>query len=193
MDKRRNATALLPNVSEPSRQIQYRIRPGPVRSNPRLRRTGKKSTCTKIRPLWALCGAPAFRQHATPETRTLQQEKIRVLIANSTRIWRDMLYNTIREQPDVEVVGDVSDEHAIVAAVERTNPDCVIVPLELPAAAMPICTQILSKRPTARIVAIGEASDVVEIYWLSDEREIRRTYTTASREAIVRALHFSTG
>ena len=122
----------------------------------------------------------------------MQQEKIRVLIANSTRIWRDMLYNTIREQPDVEVVGDVSDEHAIVAAVERTNPDCVIVPLELPAAAMPICTQILSKRPTARIVAIGEASDVVEIYWLSDERDIRRTYTTASREAIVRALHFST-
>jgi len=103
-----------------------------------------------------------------------------------------MLYNTIREQPDIEVVGDVSDEHAIVAAVERTNPDCVIVPLELPAAAMAICTQILSKRPTARIVAIGEASDVVEIYWLSEKREIRRTYTTASREAIVRALHFST-
>ncbi len=132
-----------------------------------------------------------LQQHAGPESRALQQEKIRVLIANSTRIWRDVLYNTIRQQPDVEVVGDVSDEHAIVAAVERTNPDCVIVPLELPAAAMPICTQILSKRPSARIIAIGEGSDIVEIYWLSDKRDIRRTYTTASREAIVRALHFS--
>jgi DNA-binding NarL/FixJ family response regulator len=134
----------------------------------------------------------SLRQHASPESRALQQEKIRVLIANSTRIWRDVLYNTIHEQPDIEVVGDVSDEHAIIAAVERTNPDCVIVPLELPATATSICTQILSKRPSARIIAIGEGSDVVEIYWLSEERDIRRTYTTASREAIVRALHFST-
>jgi DNA-binding NarL/FixJ family response regulator len=130
-------------------------------------------------------------QRCNPENEALEQEKIRVLIANSTRIWRDMLYDTIREEPDIEVVGDVSEENAIVPATERTNPDCVIVPLELPGAAMPICTQILSKRPNIRIVAIGEASDVVEIYWMSDEKEIRRTYTTASRTAIVKALHFS--
>ena len=62
----------------------------------------------------------------------LEQEKIRVLIANATRIWRDMLYDTIREEPDIEVVGDVSEESAIVPATERTNPDCVIVPLDKP-------------------------------------------------------------
>ncbi|MGC1453480.1 MAG: hypothetical protein WA830_25890, partial [Candidatus Sulfotelmatobacter sp.] len=122
----------------------------------------------------------------------LEQEKIRVLIANSTRIWRDMLYDTIREEPDIEVVGDVSEDSAIVPAMERTNPDCVIVPLDEPGAAIPICTEILGKRPHMRIVAIGESTDVVEIYWMSEEREIRRTYTTASREAIVRAVHFST-
>ncbi len=122
----------------------------------------------------------------------MEQEKIRVLIANSTRIWRDMLYDTIREEPDIEVVGDVSENSAIVPAMERTNPDCVIVPLDEPGAAIPICTEILGKRPHMRIVAIGESTDVVEIYWMSEEREIRRTYTTASREAIVRAVHFST-
>jgi DNA-binding NarL/FixJ family response regulator len=131
------------------------------------------------------------REDAIPERTALEQEKIRVLIANSTRIWRDMLYDSIREEPDIEVVGDVSEESAIVPATERTNPDCVIVPLDLPGAAMPICTQILSKRPNVRIVAIGEGSDVVEIYWMSDERNIRCTYTTASRAAIVKALHFS--
>jgi len=134
----------------------------------------------------------SHREDASPESIALEQEKIRVLIANSTRIWRDMLYDTIREEPDIEVVGDVSEESAIVPATERTNPDCVIVPLDLPGAALPICTQILSRRPHVRIVAIGEGSDVVEIYWMSDERNIRRTYTTASRESIVRALHFST-
>jgi DNA-binding NarL/FixJ family response regulator len=138
-----------------------------------------------------LRGHDSCRNHTSPETDVLEQEKIRVLIANSTRILRDMLYDTIREEPDIEVVGDVSEENAIVPATERTNPDCVIVPLDLPGAAMPICTQILSRRPNVRIIAIGEASNVVEIYWMSDEKEIRRTYSTASRTAIVRALHFS--
>ena len=103
-----------------------------------------------------------------------------------------MLYDTIREEPDIEVVGDVSEENAIVPATERTNPDCLIVPLDEPGAAMPICMEILAKRPHVRIVAIGEGTDVVEIYWMSEEGDIRRTYTTASREAILRALHFST-
>jgi DNA-binding NarL/FixJ family response regulator len=130
-------------------------------------------------------------KNANPESDALEQEKIRVLIANSTRIWRDMLYATIKEEPDIEVVGDVSEENAIVPATERTNPDCLIVPLDEPGAAMPICTEILVKRPHLRIVAIGEGTDVVEIYWMSERGDVRCTYTTASREAILRALHFS--
>ena len=127
-----------------------------------------------------------------PESVALEQEKIRVLIANSTRIWRDVLYDAIRAEPDIAVVGDVTEENAIVPATELTNPDCVIVPLDEPGAAMPICKKILTKRPHIRIVAIGEATDVVEIYWMSEEGDIRCTYTTASYEAILRALHFST-
>ena len=64
-----------------------------------------------------------------PESDALEHEKIQVLIANSTKTWRDMLYDTIREGPDIEVVGDVSEESAIVPATERTNPDCLIVPV----------------------------------------------------------------
>ena len=133
-----------------------------------------------------------FGKDCNPESVALEQEKIRVLIANSTRIWRDMLYDAIRAEPDIEVVGDVTEENAIVSATERTNPDCVIVPLDEPGAAMPICKKILTKRPHIRIVAIGEGTDVVEVYWMSEEGDIRCTYTTASREAILRALHFST-
>jgi DNA-binding NarL/FixJ family response regulator len=125
------------------------------------------------------------------ESNALEQEKIRVLIANSTRIWRDMLYDTIREEPDIEVVGDVSDEDAIGPVTERTNPDCLIVPLDEPGG-MPVFTEILAKRPHVRIVAIGEGSDVIAIYWRSEEGNVRCTYTTASREAILRALHFVT-
>ena len=133
-----------------------------------------------------------FRKDANPESVALEQEKIRVLIANSTRIWRDMLYDTIREESDIEVVGDVSEENAIVPATERTNPDCLIVPLDDPGVSLSMCTTILTRRPHVRIIAIGEGTDVVEIYWMSEEGNIRKTYSTASREAILRALHFST-
>jgi hypothetical protein len=102
-----------------------------------------------------------------------------------------MLYDTIREEPDIEVVGDVSDEDAIGPVTERTNPDCLIVPLDEPGA-MPIFTEILARRPHVRIVAIGEGADVIAIYWRSEEGNVRCTYTTASREAILRALHFVT-
>ena len=139
-----------------------------------------------------MCRRFAFSDDARPESDALEQEKIRVLIVNSTRIWREMLYDTIREEPDIEIVGDVSEEDALVLATERTDPDCLIVPLEEPGIAMSICTQILVKRPHVRIVAIGEGTDVVEIYWMSEDGDVRRTYTTASREAILRALHFST-
>jgi DNA-binding NarL/FixJ family response regulator len=132
-----------------------------------------------------------FGKNASRESNALVHEKIRVLIANPTRIWRDMLYDTIRSEPDIEVVGDVSDEDAIVSVTERTNPDCLIVPLDEPGA-MPICKEILAKRPHLRIVAIGEDADVVAIYWRSEEGDVRCTYTTASREAILRALHFAT-
>ena len=133
-----------------------------------------------------------FGNDFNPESVALEQEKIRVLIANSTRIWRDLLYDTIREESDIEVVGDVSEENAIVSATERTNPDCVIVPLDEPGVSLSMYTTILLRRPHVRIVAIGEGTDVVEIYWKSEEGDIRRTYSTASREAILQALHFST-
>jgi DNA-binding NarL/FixJ family response regulator len=102
-----------------------------------------------------------------------------------------MLYDTIREESDIEVVGDVSEDSAIVPATERTNPDCLIVPLDGPGVSLSMYTTILLRRPHVRIVAIGEGTDVVEIYWMSQEGDIRRTYSTASREAIVQALHFS--
>ena len=103
-----------------------------------------------------------------------------------------MLYDTIREESDIEVVGDVSEESAIVPATERTNPDCLIVPLDEPGVSLSMYTTILLRRPHVRIVAIGDGTDVVEIYWKSEEGDIWRTYSTASREAILRALHFST-
>lgn len=138
-----------------------------------------------------LVSQAGFFPECPSESGALEQEKIRVLIANPTRVWRDVLYDTIREEPDIEVVGDVSEEKAIVSVTERTNPDCLILPLDEPGT-MPMCRSILSARPHLRIIAIGERADLVATYWRSEEGDVRCTYSTASREALLRALHFAT-
>jgi len=122
----------------------------------------------------------------------LGEKQIRVLIANPTRFLRDSLYEALRQQPGFEVVEDVSEEAAIVPATERTDPDCLIVPLDDPSAPTLIYTEMLAKRPNMRIVAIGEGTNMVAVYWRCQAGDVRCTYTTASRQNILRALRFST-
>lgn len=113
-----------------------------------------------------------------------------MLIANATRFLRESLYSELRKQPCLEIVGDVSEEGAIVAATERSNPDCLIVPLEDFGSAPPICVGILATKPQLRIVAVGEGTNIVAVYWKDQDGEVRCTYTTSSREDILRAIRY---
>lgn len=112
------------------------------------------------------------------------------MIANATRFLRDSLYEAICKHPDLEVVGDVSEESAIVPATDRTDPDCLIVALDDRRVPEPIRAGMLERRPHMKIVAIGEATNVVAIYWKSPQGDLRCTYTTSSREDILRAIHY---
>lgn len=122
----------------------------------------------------------------------MENKDIRVLIANSTRALRDWLYDLIRELPGVKITADVWEEAAIVPIMERTDSDCVIVSLSDPDDPMSICGEIFEKRPHVRIVAIGEGTNIVAVYWRSEQGEVRCTYTTASRENILQAIRFPT-
>ncbi len=119
-------------------------------------------------------------------------KKIRVLIANPTRVFRDLVYEAIRRQPGIEVVRDVSEEEAILAATERTNADCVIVPLDGSGRPFATYLEILTSRPDAKILAIGAGTNVLALYWRCKDGEVRSTYSTASRKSILQAIHFST-
>lgn len=135
---------------------------------------------------------PAFIKNATGPCLMVGGKKIRVLIANPTRVFRDLVYEAIRKQPGIEIVGDVSEERAIVAVAERTYADCVIVPLGEGSHQMSICTELLTIRPQVKIVAIGEGTNVLALYWRCKKGDVRSTYSTASRKSILQAIHFST-
>jgi DNA-binding NarL/FixJ family response regulator len=92
---------------------------------------------------------------------------VRVLFANRPRLMRELLMATISDQPDIEVVGEITDESGIEDAVERSHPDFLIVALErydrLPA----FCEAILQSYPRLKIIAIAADRNTAIFYWAS--------------------------
>jgi DNA-binding NarL/FixJ family response regulator len=112
--------------------------------------------------------------------------KIRVLIGCPARLVRDLLYEAISKEPDIEVVGEVLEESQILPAMELTAPDCLILPLEPQRGRPRICQDVFTKDPRIRIVAIAEGLDTSSLYWLAGG--IRCAFMTPSIEGLLEAV-----
>jgi chemotaxis response regulator CheB len=112
--------------------------------------------------------------------------KIRVLVANTPRLMRDLVLATLADQADVEVVGEVCEESEILNALERTKPDFLIISLGPSNQRPPICVQALEKDPNLRVVAIDPNRDSIMYYWLSPE--IRSSRIETSEGGVLSAL-----
>lgn len=100
---------------------------------------------------------------------------------------RDVLYGAIRDEPDLEVAGEVSDECTILAAAELTAPDCLVIALGRNGVSVPICRELLARNRDMRILAISEATDVAALCWWS-QAAMRCTYMRASLENLLSAM-----
>jgi hypothetical protein len=64
---------------------------------------------------------------------------------------RDLVLGTIRDQPDIEIVGETEDEGEITEMVERMRPDYLIVGLDEPEAVPALCGFLLGRYPGMKI------------------------------------------
>jgi chemotaxis response regulator CheB len=92
---------------------------------------------------------------------------IRVLVANRPRLIRELLLETISDQPDIEVVGEVQNEADILVAVEQKRPDFLIVALDNPRSRPPVCATLLEKFPDMKILALAPERNISVFYWAS--------------------------
>lgn len=113
--------------------------------------------------------------------------RTRIVIANSTRAMRDMLFDAIRQEPNVTVVAEVSDSVSIPTVCELMSADCVVVPLEKGGVPMELCDQVLQKHPHMRLVALTATADLAALCWRSGN-DVRCTYMKSSRANILKAL-----
>lgn len=95
------------------------------------------------------------------------QKLIRVLVANRPRLMRELVLDTLGDQSDIEIVGEVSNDSDIRDRVEQTLPDFLVIALDEPGKRPPICDTILRQHPAVGIIAVAADRNCSVCYWAS--------------------------
>ncbi len=114
------------------------------------------------------------------------EKVIRVLVANRPRLMRELILTTFADQPDIEIVGEVSEESEISESVERTMPNFVVIALDHPGRRPAICDELLREHPEVRVIAVAPEKNFVVYYWAS--LNIHSNDIEASEEGILSAM-----
>ncbi|HEY6946133.1 MAG TPA: hypothetical protein VI431_13410 [Candidatus Acidoferrum sp.] len=75
------------------------------------------------------------------------------------------MLSTFANQPDVEIVGEVSNEGEINDCVDQTSPDLLVVTLEDSEKRPAICDLVLHTHPEVRIIAVSATKNRSICYW----------------------------
>ena len=110
---------------------------------------------------------------------------IRILVANHPKLMREAILATFAAQPDLEIVGEVSDEAEIEDRVDQTLPDLLVVALDQSGKRPQICDAVLNAHPEVRIIAVSSAQNRSIFYWAS--LEIQSKNIEPSEEGILGA------
>lgn len=113
-------------------------------------------------------------------------EKIKVLVANRPRLMRELVMATISDQPDIEVVGVLEDETAILQMVEQEHPEFLIIALDQSDERPHICDVLLDRFPHMCILALAAERNSSIFYWVS--LDIRSNRIENSEDGILGAL-----
>ena len=87
---------------------------------------------------------------------------VRVVLADDCRFVRDRLRELLECEPDIEVIGEVEDGGAAVAAARRLRPDVVVMDLVMP--------HVNGIEATRQIAAAGTAVKVLALSMHADRR-----------------------
>jgi len=113
-------------------------------------------------------------------------KRVRVLLANQPRLMRELIMTTIADQPDIELVGEISTQTNLTDAVEQARPDVLILTLDERDRYRAQCGFLLGRHPEMRIVALAPHENRAQFFWAIVD--IRSKALESSEEAILNAV-----
>jgi chemotaxis response regulator CheB len=120
----------------------------------------------------------------------MMTQSIRVVVANRPRLMRELVLETIMEQPDIEIVAEIQNEDEIVHAVEETQPDFLIIALDESNHRPLICDTLLQRYPGMKILALAPGRNISMFFWAS--LDIHTTSIETSQDGILESLRGKT-
>ncbi len=99
---------------------------------------------------------------------------------------RELVLETISDQPDIEIVGEIQNDAEIVESVERTHPDFLIIALQDSDKRPSVCDQVLERHPHLRVIGLAPERNSSVFFWAS--LDIRSNRIEASEEGVLSAL-----
>lgn len=82
-----------------------------------------------------------------------------VLVANQPKLMREVILAMFADQPDMEIVGEVSDETQIRDCVNQTLPDLLVIAMDASGRRPPICDTVLKAHPELLIIGVSSGQD----------------------------------
>ncbi|MDQ7822407.1 MAG: response regulator transcription factor [Candidatus Eremiobacteraeota bacterium] len=92
-------------------------------------------------------------------------EKIRVLIADDHHLFREMLFHTLSEEEDIEVIAEASDGEEAVAQARKLHPDIILLDINMPRMnGLEAIREIKREQPLCKVVILTALEDDAYVF-----------------------------
>jgi DNA-binding NarL/FixJ family response regulator len=93
--------------------------------------------------------------------------QVRVLLADDHAVVRAGIRNALKELPGLQIIGEVGDGPALFAALDETQPDCLLIDVAMPDfEPVAAIRQIRARYPALRILVVSAYDDDVYVQGL---------------------------
>jgi len=100
--------------------------------------------------------SPLKIEHSSPQTDTPVKGTIRVLVADDHSVIRQGLSISLRQEPDMVVVGEAADGTSALEKSRTLHPDVILMDLDMPQISGTEATRIIhSEMPRIRIIGLS--------------------------------------